>query len=249
MKESMNKQMMYVQRIHSVYPDLQIETVSFNNAGQNNDILIINEEFICRFPKYTAAVAELKIETAILSGIQDYITLNIPNPIYKSLETPRVGQAFVGYRLIPGEPLWHDTLMLIDDDKTLDVLATQLATFLKELHHIPVDEAIACDLPVCDSYDECVDIYARFRGKLFPYMRPDASNWTASHFETFLSNPGNFEYKLVLKHGDFGTSNILFDVKTQTINGIIDFGGSGLGDPAYDFGDFSTRSNMGVKIT
>jgi len=42
------------------------------------------------------------------------------------------------------------------------------------------------------------------------------------------------EIKRVLKHGDFGTSNILFDRQQRTICGVIDFGSSGLGDPAYD---------------
>lgn len=39
----------------------------------------------------------------------------------------------------------------------------------------------------------------------------------------------------MLKHGDFGTTNILFDLPRQMISGILDFGGAGLGDPAYDF--------------
>jgi aminoglycoside 2''-phosphotransferase len=42
------------------------------------------------------------------------------------------------------------------------------------------------------------------------------------------------EIERVLKHGDFGTSNILFDRQQRTICGMIDFGSSGLGDPAYD---------------
>jgi aminoglycoside 2''-phosphotransferase len=66
-------------------------------------------------------------------------------------------------------------------------------------------------------------------------MRPDARAWAAEHFEGFLSAAGNFRYQPVLKHSDFGPSNILFDKETQRVSGIIDFGSSGLGDPAYDF--------------
>ncbi|WMM34355.1 aminoglycoside phosphotransferase family protein [Shouchella clausii] len=36
-------------------------------------------------------------------------------------------------------------------------------------------------------------------------------------------------------HGDFGSSNILWNPESSRITGIIDFGGSCLGDPAYDF--------------
>ena len=39
----------------------------------------------------------------------------------------------------------------------------------------------------------------------------------------------------MLKHGDFGTTNILYDPEKQELCGVIDFGGAALGDPAYDF--------------
>jgi aminoglycoside 2''-phosphotransferase len=66
-------------------------------------------------------------------------------------------------------------------------------------------------------------------------MRPDARRWAGNHFETFLRDTGNFAYQPVLTHSDFGPSNILFDPQVQRVRGIIDFGSSGLGDPAYDF--------------
>jgi aminoglycoside 2''-phosphotransferase len=241
----MDRQMMYVQNIRDVYPDLLIETVRFSGEGQNNDILIINGELIFRFPKYAHALKQLKIEAAILSGIQGYITLNIPNPIYKSIETQMVGRAFIGYRMIPGEPLWRGVLMGIEDDGVLQTLATQLATFLKELHSVPVSEAVAFDLPVSDDYAECTDMYTRFREKLFPYMRPDARDWAENLFEAFLNNRRNFEYQPVLRHGDFGTGNILFDSKMKTINGVIDFGSAGLGDPAVDFAGILCQAGYG----
>jgi len=39
----------------------------------------------------------------------------------------------------------------------------------------------------------------------------------------------------VLRHGDFGTSNILYDPESTSVTGIIDFSSAGLGDPAVDF--------------
>jgi aminoglycoside 2''-phosphotransferase len=44
----------------------------------------------------------------------------------------------------------------------------------------------------------------------------------------------NASHQPVLRHGDFGPSNILFDAASRTISGIIDFGSAGLGDPALD---------------
>jgi aminoglycoside 2''-phosphotransferase len=225
----------YVQSILDAYPAFCVGSIDFNGKGQNSDVLVVNGEFIFRFPKYPHVLERLRTETAILNGIEDHVTLETPNPEFINLEAQGVGQAFVGYRMIHGEPLWRQTFQTIRDAERLDALAMQLAGFLKELHAVPVDKAIACELPVSDTYDECADIYTRIREKLFSYMRPDAAEWVARHFETFLKDASNFEYEPVLKHSDFGPSNILFDKQTQTITGIIDFGSSALGDPAYDF--------------
>ena len=227
----MNKLDFMLQRIRSEYPDLRIASVEFNDDGQNSDVLVVNDELIFRFPKYAGALKRLEIETAILTGIAGRVSLPVPAPMFVNIEERVVGEAFTGYRKLAGEPLWRETFRTIDDDETLEKLASQLGRFLKELHGTPA-ASIGCELPVLDNETKCADLYARIREKLFPYMRPDAREWTERHFETFLNAKERFD--LVLKHGDFGTSNILFDNQQRTICGVIDFGSSGLGDPAYD---------------
>lgn len=230
----MNQAEPYLRSIQSAYPDLAIHSTRLNQEGQNNAILIINDALIFRFPRYASAIERLEREVAILSGIQNFITLEIPNPTFTRLNAP-AGQAFVGYRLIPGEPLWSETLLAVQDECVLDRLAEKLAQFLNELHSVSAQAIIDCALPVADTPAEWAGIYARIQTQCFPHMRPEARAWAAHHFEAFLGNPRNFDYEPVLKHGDFGTSNILFDAPSQTITGVIDFGGAGLGDPAYDF--------------
>jgi aminoglycoside 2''-phosphotransferase len=227
----MNKQDILLQSICAAYPDLGIASVVFNSDGQNNDVLVVNDEFIFRFPKYADALKRLRIETAILTGIQGHVSLPVPAPMFVNIEGRTVGEACMGYRKLAGEPLWRETFGAIDDDETLEGLASQLGGFLKELHSVPA-ESIGCELPVLDTHQKCAGLYARIREKLFAYMRPDAREWTKRHFETFLNDRRNL--LPVLKHGDFGTSNILFDRQQRTICGVIDFGSSGLGDPAYD---------------
>jgi aminoglycoside 2''-phosphotransferase len=227
----MNKQDVLLQSIRSEYPDLRIASVEYNGDGQNNDVLVVNDELIFRFPKYAGALKRLEIETAILTGIAGRVSLPVPAPTFVSIEARAVGEAFMGYHKLAGEPLWRETFRAIDDDETLEGLASQLGRFFKELHSIPA-ASIGCELPVLDTDEKCADLYACIREKLFPYMRPDARKWTEHHFETFLNAKARFG--LALKHGDFGASNILFDRQKRTICGVIDFGGSGLGDPAYD---------------
>lgn len=231
----MDKEQIYVQRIREIYPDLSIETISLNQQGQYNDVIIINNALVFRFAKYPAAIKTLQQETVILRGIQDYITLNIPNPIYHHLEAQTVGEVFVGYRMIPGKTLWYEDFQAIDNPATIDTMAVQLATFLRELHAIPVEEVISIDLPISDHRDEWADMYMRIQDKLFFYMRPKVRTQVAHHFETFLDHPDVYTFKSVLRHGDFGTGNLIFDPDTYTITGVIDFGSAGVGDAAIDF--------------
>jgi len=230
----MDKRDRYLQSIQQAYPEYAIESAELNDRSQNSDVLVINRSWIFRFPKYQHVLDGLKVETSILKGVQPYVPLAIPVPQYLQLGLP-VGRAFVGYRMIPGEPLWRDTFQRIRDEAVLDQLANQLAGFLRALHRIPVSDMLGMDLPVEDTREQCADLYGRMQTKLFHYMRPDARQWTEDHFERFLDDPANFDCRPVLKHSDFGPTNILFDLQTQTVTGIIDFGGSCLGDPAYDF--------------
>lgn len=175
----------YIEAIERSYPDFSVHSVELNTPGQNNDVLLVNEQFIFRFPKYTEGIDQLATEVAILKGIGDYVTLPIPQITFEQLTIRTVGQVFVGYRLLAGEPLSRETFLGVRDERTLEGLAHQLAQFLRELHQVPVETAIAHPLSVSDTYDEWSTIYARLREKCFPFMRRDAQQWTTRSFETF----------------------------------------------------------------
>lgn len=236
----MDKQDTYLQVISESCPDLPIRNAVFHyKDGQFNDILIINNEIIFRFPRYAEGVQNIQNEVRILSRIQGYITLPIPDPIFSSKNERKPGRVFMGYTMIPGEPLWRKTLISIEDEELLQRIAFQLARFLKELHGIPV-EGLGPDLPIHDSAAKMAELYAEIRTHLFRFMRPEARNWVNDHFEAYLDTTHLHVYPLTLHHGDFGGSNILYSRESQTISGVIDFSSAGLGDPAHDIAAVST---------
>lgn len=224
-----------LQSFLQAYPDYALESVEFNHQGQNNDVLVVNGVLVLRFPRYAQGIEDVKVETAILRGIRGYASLEIPDPQFVHLEGQPPGQAFVGYPRIPGAPLLRETLQAISDPVIVERLAQQLGVFLKRLHSLPAAEVIPISLPVVDTWTEYNDLFARIREKLFPYMRPEGQQWVMMHFESFLGDASSFTFQSVLKHGDFGPSNILYNAGVQAVCGIIDFGGSALGDPAFDF--------------
>lgn len=224
----------YLNRIFEVYPDLVITDCEPNDIGQNNDVLIINESLVFKFPKYSKGVLQLKQETEILKYIKSMVPLPVPDPIYLSLEKLEPGLSFTGYQRIDGEPLWRDSFEKVQNPEVVRKVAFQLMNFLKELHNLPKNQVEkTLKLQDTNALEEVNDLYQQFKIRLFPYMREEKQREVTESFERFFNQNEKIETKLI--HGDFGASNILWDREVNEVSGIIDFGGSGLGDQAYDF--------------
>lgn len=233
-KHPMDKTEKYLSHIQAQFPSLSVIAVRLNDQGQSNDGLIVNEEFIFRFPKHGLALRQLRMEYEILKALHRRTTLRIPNPICAQMDTDVVGEAFFGYRLIPGEPFLQETFRAIRDEKVIDRVADQVATFLKELHGLQPDDDLGYEGPRRDTREEWVGLLTRIREKLIPELNREESQTIIDTFETFLFEEDNFEYTPVLRHGDFGTVNVLYDPDGKRLSGVIDFGNAGLGDPALD---------------
>lgn len=222
----MNK---YIDIIKEKNPCISIEKFSSNNEGQNNDIVIINDEYIFKFPKYSMGIEKLKKETGILNILNRYITLDMPDPIYSNFDSNEVGCVYSGYRMIKGISFRRDIFLGCKDK---GVISQQLATFLRELHNIPLQEVAHCDLHAGDAYDEWSSLLERIEIKLFPFMKSESREAVSRNFNSFLEKNINFDKAIV--HGDFGPSNILYDLNCGRISGIIDFNEVSIGDPAID---------------
>ena len=219
----------YIEFIKEKNPSLFVEKYSFNNEGQNNDIVIINDDIIFKFPKHLEEIGKMKRETDILNMLKKYITLDIPNPKYSEFNSFEVGHVYSGYKMIKGVSLKQNVFHSVQGKHTI---AKQLATFLKELHGIPLKEIENLEINIMDGYSEWTNLYERIQEKLFPFMRKECQVTVSKSFDSFLEK--NFNFKKTLIHGDFGPSNIIFDTNCQKISGIIDFSEISIGDPAID---------------
>lgn len=238
---SIEKQEAYIKTIKQVYPALDIRSARLHTGeGQFNDVLFVNEELIFRFPRYQASVIGFLQEIEILKSLQGRLPLPIPNPVYVNSESKAAGEVFMGYRRIPGKPLFKEVLDRITEEFVLVSFAKQLADFLRELHHIS-PAALGMDLSPRDQRAETQAFFTDIKEGLFPLMRPEARASVSHHFEGYFDNASLHKYEPALIHGDFGGSNILHD--GDRITGVIDFGFAGLGDPATDIAAISTFGN------
>lgn len=223
----------YEKRIREVYPELTITHSKMNEIGQNNDVLMINDSLVFRFPKYTEGIKKLKKETSVLEGIKGNIPLPVPYPIYQSLEPEKVGMVFTGYKLVEGSPLWPG--VFIENEEHHEQIASRLVGFLTALHSQSLESMNMEKKSIGEIRSSIEDLYDRFKEKLFPHMNERAKVEVSHHFDSFLSKNELLDFQPVLTHGDFGASNILWDPERHEVSGIIDFGEAEVGDPAYDF--------------
>ncbi|MED5016727.1 aminoglycoside phosphotransferase family protein [Paenibacillus chibensis] len=225
----------YIRRIQDVYPELSIDEVEPNDIGQNNDVLIVNQSIVFRFPKHVQGVEKLKRETQLLKFIRPSVTLPVPDPMYHAFTEMEVGRAFMGYPLIEGSPFWKEAYVQMKEQDNEDAIALQLVTFLNELHSMDMPPTAGVIKPGKDVIQMMKELLLNIQNKLFPYMRVEAQRQVTDNFSRFLHDPSNQSLKMTLIHGDFGAGNIIWHAEKSRIAGIIDFGGSGFGDPAYDF--------------
>jgi aminoglycoside 2''-phosphotransferase len=225
-----------LRRVRALYPYLGTEGVRLIDEGAFNELLVIDETYIFRFPRTADGVQRLGSELVVLRALQGHLSLPIPAPLFVSPDMHEVGQAFIGYRMISGEPL-RQHLAGLTGSPEIHHLADQLAGFLRELHAFPVQK-VRRDLPVHDRSrrSSLPAVYESIRRDLHPLMHDRARAAVADQFDVFLRDPPGPDYALAIKHGDLGPGNILFDADARTVSGIVDWGSTGLDDPAFDVG-------------
>jgi aminoglycoside 2''-phosphotransferase len=224
--------------ITQIAPELDVHQIR-RGAGQFNDVVIVNDAWVFRFPRSTASAATLRTELATLRALAGHLSLAIPAPVYISDDATL---PFMGYPLLPGESLSRVTLDALPDD-ALESLARQLADFLRELHGLPL--ALLSGMPIEDTREEWLELFAGFRTQLFPHMREDARQQVERDFGAFLDAPAADAWTPVIRHGDLGGGNILYDAESGALTGVIDFASAGPGDPAIDLAALST---LGARL-
>jgi aminoglycoside 2''-phosphotransferase len=221
-------------RIKAVYPEFIIEKAEMNMNGQNNHVIIINDMYVFRFPKYQEGIESLKLEVTLLKNLYNRFSIPIPHPEFVILEETEIGKAFAGYRMLEGQPMRADEIA--GTERTVLIkLAKQLTAFLESVHSIPMDllDTVIVQANV-DPVIEIESLYSNLKNKVFNYMSTKAKNTVSLNFESFIRKQKN-QLTPTLIHGDFGASNLLWNPEKSELSGVVDFGAARLGDPAYDF--------------
>ena len=220
----------YLNHIKKIFPAIDLQNAHIDKDGMVNVSVIVNQKRVFRFPREEWGIDLMHNEMNALDLLRNYVDIPIPNWDYRSDE-------MVSYRFIPGEPLLTDDLLHMNE-REKDAIAETLAIFMKQMHTIPMDEVKSANVQHSDTVrtvDDRLQFYEEIQEHLFPLMWKDGQEWTRRHFAPFLADHTLLEYEPVFMNGDLAAYHLLFNQQTNTLNGIIDFGTAGIGDPATDF--------------
>ena len=222
----------YMDRIRTHVPTLHITSVCLNSDGLMNDVVIVNHDLVFRFAMNEEAKTLLAYETRLLQVVRRYVSLPVPRIEYTT-------DGFMHYRLVPGVPLYRHTL-LRTDEATQDSLAHELATFLQQLHAIPLDDVPAPPWQAVTPIESRQAVYekrlAALEQAVYPLLWADQKAWIDDLFTPIRDGRVNLDaFTPALIHRDLAVYHMLHDPHSGHLTGVIDYGTTGVGDVAIDW--------------
>lgn len=225
--------------LYNFFPDIEKNEIKFFYHGTYN-VFEVKNRYIFRIPdkslRNQKGVELILNEVKILQHVRKYVSVEIPDPIFLSIdpECP-----IMGYKKIKGIPL-HKAFNKIPNEKQLKI-ACNVGEFLTELHSKnlfkdAIKNKIIGDVFSCKRYRENLKQYFEtIQDSVFFLLNEAQKKWIIRVFTSFLDNITNFEFNFSIIHGDFDTSNIIINPHNFKVQGIVDFEESRVYDRAADF--------------
>lgn len=213
---------------------MTVSDLQFYYHGSYN-VFEVKSEYIFRIPdrhfRNAKGVKQIKDEMKTLQIIQDYVHIQVPEPIYFSFDTTI---PFMGYKKLEGVPLSRCFFNL--DKKNKERIAKEIAFFLSELHSVDlINKFPNSKYSTKDYREEWFNYFQKAKLEIFPLLEADQQRWVKLLFNEFLSKKENFKFTPKVVHGDYDLTNILYNPETGHISGIVDFEETRIYDPAADF--------------
>jgi aminoglycoside 2''-phosphotransferase len=210
--------------IRADFPSLEIRDARLVTNGWDNDVVIVNEEYVFRFPAEPSA--RFDVEIAVLNKLRGGTTLAIP-----VVEFIGRSAQYIGYRTVRGTELTAAVYAGLSEGRRTR-LARDFAQFLAEVHRaISVREAVSLGVPREDPR-AYLDESRRVVGRIADAGLRTFVEDTLDEYEQMWRDPGIESFLYNDLHGD----NVGFDVDQGCLNGVYDFGDVAIGDLHREFG-------------
>lgn len=206
------------------YAELNVSEVE--QQGLDNKTYRVGDDMLIRMPTAESYALKVPIEQELLPTLAKHLSIAIPAPIKMGKPSDDYPYAFSIYKWLDGSSANHVTL----DEQSLENLAFDLATFLKELQAITDVEGPSPGQHNWYRGDHISVYDSGAREQIAKLADIIDSNSAIDLWDRACGTKWNKEPIWI--HGDFAFGNIL--IKYNKLSGVIDFGGTAMGDPACD---------------
>jgi len=205
------------------WADLPVTPVAVD--GHDNTTLRLGDEMSVRLPSADGYMAQVEKEQRWLPALASELPLPIPQPLAKGEPTPAFRPPWSVYRWLEGETASHRRV------SDLERFAIDLAGFLSALYRI---DPTGGPRPGMHNFFRGGDL-ATYDGETRDAIDAlgDEVDGPAATATWETARAARWDGAPVWIHGDVFASNLLVDEEGR-LAAVIDFGCTGIGDPACD---------------
>lgn len=239
-----------VGRIRSALPDFAVRRTKLIDDGFDHAVLIVDGEWVFRFPRDGDYRENLHYEARLLAALQGETSVSCP--VYSHLvrgpdDTPtHPAIEFGAYRMIAGREMYPEVFAKLSREAQEAVL-TQLAEALSAIHGLSPELITRPDgrtpqMLQAPRFTDAEYIHERLE-MLAPQVDPGLQDEIARFYE---ASPKRFSASRRLLHSDVTYRHLFLKPDGRSL-ALIDFGEAAVGDPAWDFaalwgyGDWAPR--------
>jgi aminoglycoside phosphotransferase (APT) family kinase protein len=212
-----------------LFPDLYpVAPLTLLGSGFSSQVVETVGGIVFRIAKHEEAAQAHAKEARLLPLIRTRLPVAVPHPQWYRSATSDFPFGVIGYRRLPGEPL--DPARL--GAEAAEELAQVIAGFLLALHGL----RLSLTLPgPADQARTLTERHKTIMPSLRVVLTPDEYQRIEQWWTAFLADRRIRTAPMGLCHGDFWYENLLVDLVSGALTGVLDFEHTANGDPAQDF--------------
>ncbi len=221
----------FIGKMERIIPGLRRDEVKSFSQGWENSVFIARDSLVFKFPRTPEVRSKLWVEKQHTDAVRGFINVELPE---MELELDSTGKSvlFAYYPKLSGMHIHREDLGSID----IATISAGFVRLLTEMGSIPNNVTRPLRVISADAehlrmnYREMLSDFCNF---CHSYVQEDIIEKVKDRFHRFLTLPLN-RYKPGFVHNDISDTNVLFSTHDGGLCGIIDWGDSGMGDPAMD---------------
>lgn len=217
--------------IADTFPELEIKELKKIGKGRNVRAVLVNESIVFRIPiREDAEFNNPDKEVKVLNFLKGKLSVQIPEILYYKRD--KSGRRIIGETLVCGTVYSQETHDSFDEDIKSDILR-QIGHIMRELHDLGHDYEWLGKEPL--QYTGCLEAFDEYFPKIVQ------AQFTNAQIQRIYAVRDRYKHlaeehpvKPVLTHCDLHFGNMMFDINTKRIVGLIDFGEAGYAEPSRD---------------